>query len=90
MVAALRKAVPDAELSAPHGGLFAWVRLPDVATRELLPIALETGVEFAPGDQFFAEPQHGEQHLRLNFATHTPADIRLGIDRLAAALRRAG
>ncbi len=89
MLAALSELVPDVEVSPPHGGLFAWVRLPEpVSARALLPIALEEGVEFAPGDQFFAAPADGERFLRLNFASQTPEDIGRGIRRLAAALDR--
>ena len=88
MLSALGEHLPAAKVSPVHGGLFAWVRLPEgVSTRRLLPAALERGVEYAPGDQFFAEPADGERHLRLNFATHQPADIHRGVARLADAVR---
>jgi 2-aminoadipate transaminase len=71
-----------------HGGLFAWVRLPEgVSTRRLLPAALARGVEYAPGDQFFANPADGDRCLRLNFVTNPPADIDRGVARLAEVVR---
>jgi GntR family transcriptional regulator/MocR family aminotransferase len=89
MLSALGEHLPAATVSPVHGGLFTWVQLPQgVSTRQLLPAALERGVEYAPGDQFFADPADGERHLRLNFVTHPPADIHRGVARLADAVRQ--
>jgi GntR family transcriptional regulator / MocR family aminotransferase len=90
MLTALGELVPDAVASPPHGGLFVWVALPEpVSARALLTFALEEGVEFAPGDQFFTDPADGDRFVRLNFATQSPDDITRGIRRLATALERA-
>jgi DNA-binding transcriptional MocR family regulator len=87
MLGALAEHLPEATVSPVHGGLFAWARLPEGAsTRRLLPAALERGVEYAPGDQFFANPTDGDRYLRLNFATHPPADIERGVARLAEVM----
>ena len=87
MLAALATHLPDVTVAPVHGGLFAWARLPDgLSTRAMLPAALERGVEYAPGDQFFAVPADGDRYLRVNFATHTPTDIDRGIARLADAI----
>ena len=51
-------------------------------------LALEEGVEYAPGSRFFPEPIQGEGYLRLNFVTQTPQDIEEGIRRLGQALQR--
>ena len=80
---------PGTHVVAPQGGIFAWLRLPDGASSlQLLPLAAEEGVAYAPGPRFCVEPSAGEPHLRLNFATLTPAEIDEGVRRLARALRR--
>ncbi len=90
VLAALSRHLPEAEVARPQGGLFVWVRLPAGLTADrLLPIALEQGVEFAPGTRFFADPEEGEPFVRLNFATLTPKVIDQGIRRLASAVRLA-
>jgi DNA-binding transcriptional MocR family regulator len=53
-----------------------------------ITLAIEEGVEFAPGARFFSNPSEGEPFIRLNFATHTPQEIDEGIKRLKAALER--
>lgn len=80
---------PGVEAAPPQGGLFIWLRLPEgrSATR-LLPLALEEGVEFAPGPRFFPRPGDGERFLRLNFAAQPPEAIEEGVRRLGRALRR--
>jgi GntR family transcriptional regulator / MocR family aminotransferase len=90
MLAALREHLPDATVTPPHGGLFVWLELPAPASaRMLLTFAGKSGVDFAPGDLFFADPADGDRFLRLNFATHTADDIIRGIERLAVALHHA-
>lgn len=90
MVTAIRRHLPPTvQVDPPQGGLFLWLRLPPgYSCLELLPFALEAGVEFAPGTRFFPNPAEGEPYLRLNFATCTPAEIDEGSRRLAQALRR--
>jgi GntR family transcriptional regulator / MocR family aminotransferase len=74
---------------SPQGGLFVWLRLPeDMSAIQLLPLAAEEGVEYAPGPRFFPQPDVGERYMRLNFATQTPEDIDEGIRRLGRAMRR--
>jgi GntR family transcriptional regulator/MocR family aminotransferase len=91
LLAALAEHLPDVTVAPVHGGLFAWLRLPagplaGASARALLPAARERGVDYAPGDQFFADPAEGDRHIRLNFATVAPPDIERGIARLAAAI----
>jgi GntR family transcriptional regulator/MocR family aminotransferase len=90
MLAAIKRHLPaEVQVTPPHGGLFIWLRLPDgFSCLDLLPVAAEAGVEYAPGARFFPNPADGEPYLRLNFATQTPAEIEEGIQRLASALRR--
>jgi GntR family transcriptional regulator/MocR family aminotransferase len=90
VIEAARARLPAIALSVPRGGLFAWLELPPgMIARELLTLAREEGVDFAPGSRFFVEPSDGDGFVRLNFATRTPEEIDLGIQRLATALERA-
>jgi GntR family transcriptional regulator / MocR family aminotransferase len=91
MLVAIRRFLPaSVTLFPPQGGLFVWLKLPDgISSRKLLPLALEKGVEFAPGLRFFANPAEGEPFLRLNFATRTSDEIEVGIHRLGQALMKA-
>lgn len=90
MLAAIKRYLPrDVHLNPPHGGLFIWLRLPEnLSSLDLIPLAAEEGVEYAPGPRFFANPSEGERYLRLNFVTQTPEDIEEGIRRLGLALKR--
>ncbi|NMB54438.1 MAG: PLP-dependent aminotransferase family protein [Leptolinea sp.] len=90
MVAALRRYLPPSvSFDVPHGGLFLWLRLPeDMSCLDLLPLAMQNGVEFSPGTRYFPDPEEGKPNLRLNFATHTPQEIEEGIRRLAVTLSK--
>jgi GntR family transcriptional regulator/MocR family aminotransferase len=90
MLAAIRHFLPTGvSVFSPQGGLFIWLKLPDgVSALSLLRLALEMGVEFAPGTRFFTNPVEGEPFLRLNFAACTPDEIDKGIRRLGLALKR--
>ncbi|WP_432542221.1 aminotransferase-like domain-containing protein [Kineococcus sp. SYSU DK002] len=73
--------------SRPDGGMFTWVELPagvDAASR--LPVALEHGVAFVPGEAFFAGIPN-RSTLRLSFTTHAPDVLAEGVRRLGGALR---
>lgn len=87
LLEAIRRELPGTTIEAPQGGLFAWLRLPEgIDAEALLEAGRKTGVRFAPGNRFFLSPDRGRNFIRLNFATRTPDEIRLGIARLAAAL----
>lgn len=74
-------------VAVPQGGLFAWLRLPDgVKASALLPGACAAGMAYMPGTAFFAEPERGEQFIRLNFALQSPAVLAEAMRRLGAAL----
>jgi GntR family transcriptional regulator / MocR family aminotransferase len=90
MLAAIQRHLPaDVQVDPPQGGLFIWLRLPaGLSSQRLLPLALEAGVEFAPGGRFFPNPADGARYLRLNFATQTPEAIEQGIQRLGQAVQR--
>lgn len=78
------------EFSAPQGGYFIWLKLPaGVQARALLPIALERGVRFQPGDLFSPPgyPATQADRARLCFAFYDEPDLREGVRRLGEALR---
>ncbi len=89
MSAAVRKYLPAGiQVDVPQGGLFFWIRLPDgMSADELLPLACEKGVSFAPGSSFFPDPAGGADWMRLNFAAQPPDEIGEGLQRLAKAIK---
>jgi 2-aminoadipate transaminase len=88
MVAALRQALPDVQMTIPHGGYYLWLTLPQgmdgdaVADR-----ASRCGVTVLAGSKFFARPDaaHPTHHIRVAFSHATHDEIDEGVRRLAAA-----
>ncbi|MED4205531.1 PLP-dependent aminotransferase family protein [Neobacillus mesonae] len=70
----------------PKGGMFIWVEGPEhIDTGALLGEAVNKGVAFVPGAQFYVnEPKSNT--FRLNFSHSTPEKIKLGMDRLMEVL----
>lgn len=78
---------PGAEWSRPGGGYFLWLQLPEgVQSESLLARALENGVSFVKGSDFYAGAG-GESAARLSFSFPSIDQIRDGIQRLAAWVR---
>jgi DNA-binding transcriptional MocR family regulator len=72
----------------PQGGLFFWLTLRQrIDTRLLLPLAIEQGVAFMPGESFYADRQGARGELRLNFSHAEEADIDKGLAVLAQLIR---
>jgi GntR family transcriptional regulator / MocR family aminotransferase len=87
MMDGLARELPGCVVRRPTGGLFAWVRLPDgISARILARAAAGAGVVIAPGTRFFIEPNDGDGHIRLNFATRTEEEIRDGLARLGRTM----
>ena len=85
LAAALREQIPDASFVAPDGGYFLWLKLPDGAEpAAVLRAAGEHGLALVSGDDFVLDGGSGA--VRLAFSGVTPAEIREGVTRLAAAL----
>ena len=73
-----------AEFSAPKGGIFIWITLPnEVDTSRLGEVALAQGVALNPGAEWCADPETGRHRLRLCFGHPSEREIRDGIARLA-------
>ncbi len=89
MLSALEKYMPsDISWEIPQGGLFLWVRLSeDCSADELIPLAGEEGMTFAPGS-FFFPGQRVKNFMRLNFAMNSPERNVEAIRRLGRALDR--
>ena len=89
MLSAIQRYLPeDIHVDPPQGGLFIWLQLPEKQSSEkLLPLALEEGVIFAPGNSFFPDRLGGENYLRLNFVAQSPEQIEEGMKRLGKAVK---
>jgi GntR family transcriptional regulator / MocR family aminotransferase len=89
MLAAIEHHLPaGVSYESPQGGLFLWLRLPEnLSSDELLPLACEEGVAFAPGNRFFPEGSGGLDWMRLNFVSQPADEIETGIKRLGKAIK---
>ncbi|MFN2450468.1 MAG: PLP-dependent aminotransferase family protein [Candidatus Baltobacteraceae bacterium] len=87
MYDALREFMPDnVSFNRPEGGMFLWAQARGIDTTELLAVAGEMKVAFVPGVSFY--PQRDViDGMRLNFSHSSPEKIRIGIERLARAVR---
>jgi GntR family transcriptional regulator/MocR family aminotransferase len=90
MLSAIQRYLPaEVQLDTPQGGLFIWLQLPEnLSSEQLLPLALEEGVVFVPGNGFFPDELGGRNWLRLNFVAQAPDQINEGIKRLGKAIKR--
>jgi DNA-binding transcriptional MocR family regulator len=90
LLGALARRMPSTTTwTEPTGGFSLWLTLPEgITATRLLPLALERGVAFTPGDVFFLNDS-GTRHLRLSFSSVPTGDIERGVQRLAEAVREA-
>lgn len=88
MLEELEKHMPaGTKWTHPQGGLFLWVTLPEeLNSTDLLIKAVEKKVAFVPGSSFHPLGG-GENTMRLNFSNAKPEMIRLGVQRLAEAIK---
>jgi 2-aminoadipate transaminase len=87
MLETMETAFPEeAEWNDPKGGLFLWVKMPGhVNTTEMLMEAVNRGVAYIPGDNFFSGPVHN--YIRLNYSFPSEPDIVEGIQILGGLLK---
>ena len=80
-----------ARAEVPDGGMFAWIKVSwavgVVDTAELIDDLVAARVALVPG-RFFSPDDAPSQHLRACFATASPAEIALGMERLGRALKK--
>ena len=90
MVNAINRYLPaGVSFDPPQGGLHLWLHLPeDLSSDELLPLACQEGVAFAPGSNFFLEGFGERGWMRLNFVAQPENEIEEGIKRLGKAIKR--
>lgn len=90
MVSAIKRYLPaDIRFDVPQGGLFIWLQLPPgLDSDKLFSLALEFGVDFAPGDPFFPDGVQCSSWIRLNFVAQAPAQIEEGIRRLGRSIKQ--
>lgn len=90
MLQAIQRHLPtEVRFNPPQGGLFFWLELPGfISADQLLPLACQAGVAFAPGSQFFPDESAHENYLRLNFVAQSPEKIEIGIKRLGKVIRQ--
>ncbi|MEJ5202349.1 MAG: PLP-dependent aminotransferase family protein, partial [Anaerolineales bacterium] len=85
---ALRTYLPEVRFELPQGGIFLWAQLPGgIFSEDLYPLAWQEGVTFAVGSAFSMNKEKSP-FMRLTFSQATPAEIDLGIRRLAKAVAR--
>ena len=82
-------AIAAAEFEVPPGGIYLWVKLPEVVdTRKLAAPALAEGVAFNPGPEWAVDGDTATRYLRLCYAYPSEAVIREGVAKLAEVCHR--
>ena len=90
MDSALRQHLPRVEYSAPHGGYFFWLRLPEKTdARELRKNAQFFKVDFRPGTLFSSRDELKNQ-IRLCYVHYEEDKIEEGVLRLKRCLNNGG
>ncbi len=84
MIDALEEYMPEgSHWFKPKGGLFAFIYLPEgVDTADMLPMAIDRGVAYVPGRNFFSDGS-GSNAMRINFSYLPPDKLREGIRLIA-------
>jgi 2-aminoadipate transaminase len=78
-----------AEFDDPAGGIFLWIKLPEVVdTMKLAQSALAAGVAINPGPEWSTDKAYARSRMRLCFGSPTADEIRQGIATLADVCRR--
>ena len=78
------------EWTTPHGGMMAWVKLPQGADSwTALDAAVDAGVKYNPGGIYRAARDRND-YLRLTYSHNTPEEIRDGVAILADVFQSGG
>lgn len=90
MVAAVRRELPQAAMTVPHGGYYVWLTLPEHVDGDLLAVrAHQRKVIFIPGSKFFAATSVAsrKRYIRLAYSHATPQEIDEGVKILGEVYR---
>lgn len=89
MLESMKTSFPgEAEWNEPKGGLFLWVKMPEeVNTSKILTEAVDQGVAYIPGSNFFVDPSI-TNYIRLNYSFPSEDDIVEGIGILGNLLKQ--
>lgn len=82
----LRKYIPSAEFSTPHGGYFFWVRIPNVDTAELRNKAADHHVGLRPG-LLFSSNGGLKDYMRLSVSFYDEYQLEEGLQRLSGCFK---
>jgi len=85
LMSLLRTQLPEWKFSAPAGGLFLWVALPDGDAREFAQVALRHGVVIVPGPAMSPDEQQS-RFIRITFLWDSEL-LTAGVARLSNAWR---
>lgn len=78
-----------AEFNVPPGGIYLWVKLPEVVdTMKLAGPAAKEGVAFNPGPEWAVDGETATRYLRLCYAYPSEDTIREGVAKLAEVCHR--
>jgi 2-aminoadipate transaminase len=78
-----------AEFGDPPGGIYLWIKLPEVVdTQKLAQAALAAGVSLNPGPEWSTNKAYAKNRLRLCFANPEPETIKQGVAVLAEVCRK--
>jgi 2-aminoadipate transaminase len=84
---ALKQYMPsNVTFNRPDGGMFLWASVRGVDTTDLLRVSAQQKVAFVPGVSFYPQGDVTDG-MRLNFSHSSAEKIRIGIERLARAIR---
>ena len=78
-----------AEFGDPPGGIYLWIKLPEVVdTQKLAQAALAAGVALNPGPEWSVNKPYARNRLRLCFANPDAETIKQGVAVLAEVCRK--
>jgi 2-aminoadipate transaminase len=78
----------EVKMTAPQGGMFLWLTLPDyLDSEELIGNCIHRGIAFVPGRSFFTNGE-GNQHIRMNFSNSNPETIEKGMKILGEEMKK--
>jgi len=88
MISAIEQYFPEGyTCNKPHGGMFAWVTLPEgIDTETMFLDAIKHKVAYVHGKAFHVDGG-GERSMRLNFSYSSNDQIEEGIKRLSAVIQ---